>query len=171
MRNRVARRSPGFTLIEVIIVIAIVLALGGLVAYNVLGRQKQAKADICKIDMNNIKNALKNFRLDFDRYPKDEEGLKVLWDKTALAVDSDADTAKWHKYLESALPNDRWDMPWNYKQVGEHNAEGDEDMYDLWSNGPDKQEGTDDDIVSWTKDDTGTGTTPATTGGSKSKGG
>lgn len=149
-RRGAARR--GFTLIEVMIVIAIILALTGLIAVNVLGRQKQAKADLCKIDMNNIKSALKQFRLDFDRYPTDEEGVKALWDKNAVVTDSDADAAKWRKYLDEPMPNDRWGKPWNYKQASDH---GDEDIYDLWSNGADGQEGTDDDIVSWNKEDEG----------------
>ncbi|MCC6676596.1 MAG: type II secretion system major pseudopilin GspG [Phycisphaerales bacterium] len=168
MRTRIARRGAGFTLIEVMIVITIILALTGLVAYNVLGRQKQAKADLCRIDMNTLKGAMKQFRLDFDRYPKDEEGIKVLWDKSALVVDTDADEAKWHKYLEEPLANDRWGKPWGYKQVSEH---GDEDIYDLWSFGPDGQEGNDDDIVSWSTEgeEGGTGTTPS--GDGKSSGG
>lgn len=168
MRTRNARRGGGFTLIEVMIVITIILMLTGLVAYNVLGRQKQAKADLCKIDMNTIKGAMKQFRLDFDRYPKDEEGVKVLWDKTALVVDNEQDEAKWHKYLEEPLPNDRWGRPWGYKQVSEH---GDEEIFDLWSFGPDGQEGNDDDIVSWTTEGGDGGVAPAPSGDARPTGG
>lgn len=161
MKRRNTRRGGGFTLIEVMIVIAIILALTGLIAVNVLGRQKQAKTDLAKIDLNNIKSALKQFRLDFDRYPKEEEGIKVLWDKTALTVENEADEAKWHKYLEEPIPMDRWGKDWNYRPVSEH---GDEDMYDLWSVGPDGEEGTDDDVVSWSKEAEGGGTTTSGSG-------
>jgi general secretion pathway protein G len=133
-----------FTLIEVMIVIAIVLALTGLVGYAVLGRRDEAKRDFGKIDLNTISGGLKMFRLDYDRYPTDDEGLKVLWDKSALSAD--ADQTKWHAYLEAPMPNDRWGTPWNYKAAGEH---GDGTTYDLSSNGPDKQSGTDDDLTSW----------------------
>lgn len=167
MRTRIARRGAGFTLIEVMIVIAIILMLTGLVAYNVLGRKDQAKADMARIDMNTVRGAMKQFRLDFDRYPKDEEGVKVLWDKTALVVDNEADEAKWHKYLEEPLPNDRWGNAWGYKQVSEH---GDEDTYDLWSFGPDGQEGNDDDIVSWNKEGEESGSGSAPSGGGKTGG-
>ena len=86
---------------------------------------------------------MKMFRMDFDRYPTDDEGVKVLWDKSALTAD--ADQSKWKGYLEEPLPKDRWDNPWVYKQAGEHG----EGMYDLSAAGPDKQDGTDDDIASW----------------------
>lgn len=157
--TRPERRSPrsggGFTLIEVMIVIAIILALTGLITVAVFQRRDEAKRDTVKIDMNNIRSGLKFFRNDFDRWPTDEEGLKVLWDKSALTQDADA--TKWKKYLEEPMPNDRWGSPWGYKQVGEHGdpadaASGELAMYDLWSIGADKQEGTEDDIVSWRKE-------------------
>jgi general secretion pathway protein G len=143
MRSRRGWRG-GFTLIEVMIVIAIVLALSGLIGYAVMSRRDEAKLSLAKIEMNTVKEGLKYFRLDYDRYPTDEEGLKVLWDKSALSAD--ADQSKWKPYLEQPIPNDKWGTPWVYKGVGEH---GDGTMYDLSSNGPDKQPGTDDDITSW----------------------
>jgi general secretion pathway protein G len=92
------------------IVIAIVLALTGLIGVAVLGRRDSAKKDTAKIELNTIKNALDLFRHDFDRYPKDEEGLAVLWEKSKL--DPEADSGKWQSYLKDPLPNDRWGHPW-----------------------------------------------------------
>ncbi len=143
MTKRV-RRTSGFTLIEVMIVIAIVLALSGLIGVALFRQRDAAKVDLVKTDMNSLKNALNLFRLDFDRYPTEEEGLSVLWDSSLL--ESETDTAKWKKYLTEPMPTDKWGSPWGYRQISEH---GDETMYDLWSYGPDKQEGTDDDITSW----------------------
>lgn len=140
--GRGARR--GFTLIEVLIVIAIVLALTGLVGVAVFSRRDDAKKDTAKIELNTLKNALNMFRMDFDRWPTDQEGVKVLWDKSVL--DSEADQGKWKQYVTDPLLNDKWGSPWGYRQKGEH---GDETKYDLWSYGPDKQEGTEDDINSW----------------------
>ncbi len=137
----------GFTLIEVMIVILIVLALGGLVAYNLLGAKEKAVAQLGEVDMNTLKGALKQFRFEHGRYPTDEEGIAVLWDKNATA---DEDVAgKWTKLLEAPMAEDRWGTPWGYRQQSEYTEET---MYDLWSFGPDKQEGTEDDIVSWDKD-------------------
>lgn len=143
-----ARRARrGFTLIEVMIVIAIVVALGGIVALSVLGRQKDADRKMAEIDMNTIASAMKLFRFDHGRWPTEQEGLRVLWDTSAL--DAEADQSKAKKYLDKPLPTDRWGVAWNYRPVSEH---GDQEAYDLWSNGPDKIEGTEDDVVSWSAD-------------------
>lgn len=143
---RAARaRRRAFTIIEVMIVVAIVLALAGIVGVSVLGRREEAKRSLGETDFNTIKNALRLFRLDFDRYPTDEEGVTVLWDKSKL--DPEADSAKWKKFLDEPMLNDRWGQPWGYRQVSTES--GDESTFDLWSNGPDKQEGTEDDITSW----------------------
>jgi general secretion pathway protein G len=115
----------------------------------VFSRRDEAKKDTAKIELNTLKNALNMFRMDYDRWPTDQEGVKVLWDKSVL--DSEADQTKWKPYLTDPLPNDKWGSPWGYRQKSEH---GDDTKYDLWSFGPDKQEGTDDDITSWS---TGTG--------------
>ncbi len=160
----------GFTLIEVMIVIVIVLALGSLVAYNLLGTKERAEDDLVKIDMNTLKQALKNFRFAHNRYPTDEEGLKALWDKTAIQDEEEA--KKWTKLLEEPMLKDRYGNEWGYRQKSEH---GDETAYDLWSYGRDKLENTNDDLVSWTaedKDGASTGSTsPAGGGSSGSKSG
>lgn len=168
MGNRKMRRArAGFTLIEVMIVIAIVLALTGLVGVAVFSRKDEAKIDLAKVELNTLKKAMQGFRLDFDRWPKDEEGIDVLWDKSKL--DPEEEPTKWKgPYTTEPMPNDKWNNPWQYRQVSEHSS--DETKYDLWSFGPDKQEGTEDDITSWgTLAGDGTGTledAPPVSGGS-----
>lgn len=159
--------ARAFTLIEVLIVIAIIVGIGALVTTSLVGKKKEAAIGFAQADMNTLENALKEFYVKYDRYPSDTEGLKVLWDKTALE-NADTDGAKWSKFLEKPLDLDRWGTAWGYKQKGDHNAEGD-DKYDLWSFGPDRQEGTDDDLTSWPKDATGTGG-PSSPSGSSSSG-
>lgn len=143
--GRATTRGAGFTLIEVMIVIAIVLALSTLVGIAVWARRDEAKRDTARIEMSSLRQALNLFRLDYDRWPTDEEGLAVLWDKSRL--DPEADEKKWKEYLQAPMPNDKWGRPWGYRQVTEHMS--DEGKYDLWSSGPDGQEGTEDDITSW----------------------
>lgn len=133
----------GFTLIEVLIAIAIVLALGAVVGVAVLQRQDSAKIDLAKTQLNQIQKALDMFYVDFGRYPTDEEGLAVLWNREVL--DPDADAAKWVGYLTTPLPRDIWGNDWGYR--GEEPEHG--EKYDLWSNGPDGQEDTEDDLTSW----------------------
>ncbi len=138
------RAARGFTLIEVMIVILIVLALGGLVAYNLLGTKEDAENKLAKIDMQTIQAALKQFRFEHGRYPTDEEGIEVLWLKDKMTDEEEA--KKWKKLLEKPMPNDRFGNQWGYRQKAENS---DEDIYEIWSYGRDKQEGTEDDIVSW----------------------
>lgn len=145
---RTARRA--FSLIEVMIVIAIILAISGLVALTLFSRRDQAESSLGQVEFNQIRQALSGFRLDFRRYPTDEEGVAVLWDKERL--DPEADQNAWTGYLESPMPNDRWGNPWGYRQQSEETD--DTSKYDLWSFGADGEEGTDDDIESW---DLGTG--------------
>ena len=141
-RDRRIRRAA-FTLIEVMIVLAIVLALAGLVGVVLFQRQDQAKVQLTKIDLNTLKKALDGFRLDYGRYPTDEEGIQVLWDKELL--DAEADVDSYTEYLSEPLSTDRWGGEWGYRQESETR----EGKYDLWSNGPDKEEGTEDDITAW----------------------
>lgn len=152
----------GFTLIEVMIVILIVLALGGLVAFNVMGSKAKADKNMAKIDLQTLEKALKGFHFNHNRYPTDEEGLKVLWDKTAMQ--DEEEQKKWDKLLDKPIEKDIWGSPWQYKAEGEH---GDEGLYDLWSYGPDRQDGTDDDITSWDKEaeKSGSGSTTTRTKG------
>lgn len=163
LTSRRARR--GFTLIEVLIVIAIIVALGGLVAVTLLGKKKEANTGLAQADLNTVSQALKAFALKYDRFPSDEEGIEVLWNKDKLNPESDA--AKWSKELEKAMPNDRWGKPWNYRQKSEH---GDEETFDLWSNGPDGEEGTEDDIVSWDKNADASGNPTPSGGGTSNSG-
>ncbi|MBK7406074.1 MAG: type II secretion system major pseudopilin GspG [Phycisphaerales bacterium] len=148
--NRMGRRTSarGFTLIEVMIVIAIVLALSAIVALRLFGRKEQADVSLTQTDVNNIKRAFSLFRLDFNRWPTEEEGVAVLWDKEKL--DPEADQSKWQKYLEEPMEKDRWGNPWGYHQQSER---GDESEYDLWSYGPNGEDenGEGDDVTSWRK--------------------
>ncbi|MBX3358756.1 MAG: type II secretion system major pseudopilin GspG [Phycisphaeraceae bacterium] len=142
--RRVIRRAPrGFTLLEVMIVIVIILAIAGLVTVNLMGTKQEATKGTVQIQLKSFKDALKQFNLTFNRFPTDEEGLVVLWDKSAL---SEEDQGSWRPYLDEATPKDPWGSEWGYKAVGEKGPEG---MFDLWSYGPDKQDGTEDDISVW----------------------
>ncbi|MBL8962957.1 MAG: type II secretion system major pseudopilin GspG [Phycisphaerae bacterium] len=147
--RRVAR---GFTLIELLIVIAIIAALGGLVTVALLGRKKEATRGLAEHDLSVIKQGMKLFYLTYERFPTEEEGVEVLWNKDLLSPDADA--AKWKKFLDEPMPMDRWGSPWGYRPVSEH---GDEETCDIWSPGPDRQDGTEDDITSWKTEADGLG--------------
>lgn len=143
--RRYARR--GFTIIEVMIVIAIILALSGLVGFALIGQSAKAKKGIAETQIRLIKSGIKAFYVDYGRFPSEDEGLAVLWNKSGMQ--SEEDQAKWTKYLESPVPTDPWGSAWGYRAESE-NREGE---YDLWSYGPDKQDGTDDDINAFAAED------------------
>jgi len=124
-----------------LIVIGILLAIGGLVLVNVMGARDRADIGNTKIQLNTFENALEQFRADLRRYPSEEEGLSVLWSNANLESDGDRDL--WGgPYLRRPAPTDLWGSEWIYRQPSE--IEG--LPYDLISLGPDREEGTDDDI-------------------------
>jgi general secretion pathway protein G len=145
--RRSAGARGGFTLIELLITIAIVIALGAIVGVSLLGARDEADVGIAQTQLNNIEQALEFFELDYRRVPNEEEGLAVLWDKELL--DPDSDETKWKKYLSEPLPKDPWGNDWGYR--GEDPEYG--EKYDLWSNGPDGEEDSEDDIVAWSTSD------------------
>jgi len=133
----------GFTLIELLIVIAILLALGSIVAVNFLSYGDQAEVDVQKAQFDQIDSAMKGFRLDFKRYPSEDEGLEVLWNRDALEDEEEA--TKWRgPYLEQPVKSDRWGREFDYVYPGDLIGES---FYDLVSYGPDGEEGTEDDIT------------------------
>lgn len=144
MRNRtspVGIRS-GFTLIEVLIVIAILLAIGGIVVVNLLPAKDKADIDLQKVQFDQIDGAMKRFKLDMNRYPTEEEGLAALNRKDSIPEDQQAN---WRgPYMESDVLKDKWNHALVYHFPGELRGE---QFYDLISFGPDGQEGTADDIT------------------------
>ena len=137
------RQRRGFTLIELLIVIAILLAIGGLVVVNLIPRGEQAKADIQRIQLDQVDSALNQFRLDLDRWPSEEEGIEVLWNREALEDENEYE--RWRgPYLEDPVREDRWGNELSYRYPGEIRGET---YYDLISFGPDGEEDTDDDIT------------------------
>jgi general secretion pathway protein G len=77
-RRRGGRATAGFTLIEVLVVLAILLGLATLVTVNVVGRQRQARVDIAKIQIRELQNALSHYQVEQGRYPTMEQGLEAL---------------------------------------------------------------------------------------------
>lgn len=138
------RDHRGLTLIEILIVIAILVAIGGLVVVNVLPRKEQADIDLTQAQIDSFSDALKQFKLDLGRYPTEEEGLRALWSRAAI---DEEDADRWKgPYLETPSPEDTWGNEWYYTDQSEVLGEG---MYEIVSYGPDGEEGGDDDITSY----------------------
>ena len=140
MRSQPRRR--GFTILELLIVIGILLAIGSLVAVNVLGASEKADLKLARAQLQAFETAIEQFRVEMKRWPSEEEGLAVLWSKDALA--NDDDKSRWGgPYLKEPKPKDAWGSPWIFRAPSTI-IEG--ANFDIVSNGPDGQEGTEDDI-------------------------
>jgi general secretion pathway protein G len=138
---RRARKNQGFTLIELLLVIVIIATLAAIVVPNLAGSSEKGKIGAAKGQIAGFELALDKFEAECGRYPTTAEGLN------ALQV-APAGLKGWAgPYLKKDVPMDPWDHPYNYKSPGTHSTAA--ASYDLWSNGPDGQDGTDDDIQSW----------------------
>ena len=137
------RGEGGFTLIEILVVIAIIALIMSIVGPRVLNYLSESKVKAAKIQIQSFSSALDLFDLDTGRYPTSAEGLKAL-------VQSPGTIPSWNgPYLKGGVvPNDPWGKAYAYRSPGEHGA------YDILSYGSDGQQGgtgTAADIVSWSK--------------------
>lgn len=145
MERKFRRKSLGFTLLEVMIVVVIISLLVGMLAPNILGRVDDARVATTQSDISTMMQALELYKLDNFKYPTTQQGLEAL-----IAKPSNADAVrKWRPegYLKrSEVPTDPWGSEYLYLSPGEHGA------FDLYSFGADAQEGGenfDADIGSW----------------------
>jgi general secretion pathway protein G len=137
---RLNRNHRAFTLLEIIVMVGILALLATLLITKTDGIFGSAQGTIAKIFVrDSLKTALERYRLDLGSYPTTAEGLAVLLTAPANA------TANWKGPYVDSLPPDPWGEPYQYRSPGTRNKSG----YDLFSKGPDKAEGTDDDIGNW----------------------
>ena len=140
--RRLLTASHGFTLIELIVVVAIIGLLAGLVVPQFIKQEEKATAKAAKAQIELLGTALDTFRLDVGRYPTAQEGLQALNQRPG-GLD------RWDgPYLKKEVPLDPWGRPYVYKSPGEHGP------YEILSYGADGAPGGQDtnrDIASWEK--------------------
>lgn len=118
-------REAGFTLLELLVVVAIIGLLVGYVAPRYFGQIGKSEVNAARAQLDALDKALDQYRLDTGRYPSTELGLNAL-------VQRPQNEPKWGgPYLKKAVPLDPWGKPYGYKAPGE---KGD---FDLISHGKD----------------------------------
>jgi general secretion pathway protein G len=141
------RRGHGFTLIEVILVIAIIGVLAGVLIFAIGGQKDKADRDATAILIKQVSGALDRYKLHVGRYPTEEDGgLEALRKKPQFEDEKMGEN--WAgPYLESE-PKDPWGTVLTLQVTEAGTEEAQTVPYKLWSNGPNKQDdnGSDDDI-------------------------
>ena len=135
------RRSTGFTLVEIMVVVVILGILAVLIVPRVLGRSDEARQAAARHDIATIMQSLKLYRLDNGRYPTNDQGLQALVTKPTSAPAP----SNWKPYLDK-LPKDPWGNTYQYLSPGVH---GEVDVFSLGADNQPGGTGADLDIGSW----------------------
>ena len=131
----------GFTLIELMVVLAIIGVLAALIVPHVLGRADDARITAARTDVGNVMQALKLYKLDNQRFPSAEQGLNAL----ILKPTTEPVPGNWKPYLDK-LPSDPWGRPYQYLSPG---IKGEVDVLSFGADGQAGGEGNNADIGSW----------------------
>ena len=133
------RRRGGFTLMEILLVLAILVVLGSLVTVGYVTIQRNANIDSAKTQIRMFEEAIGMYRLDVGKYPSGDQGLQAL-----RLQPPDAPANKWRgPYMTIEIPMDPWGNPYQYQEITDSLNQP---SFEVMSNGPDGNNGTGDDI-------------------------
>lgn len=125
--KKLARRSSGFTLVELLLVIAILATLATVVVVNVAGVGADAKINATRTSIGAIGSAIQTYEIKMGRFPNSLDDLTVETESSAALLKKDN-------------LNDTWGTPFQYKKLTKYS-------YEIRSAGPDAQFNTEDDIT------------------------
>ena len=137
-------KAKGFSLIEVMVVILIIGIMTAIVAPNIIGTQNEAQLKKAAIDIQNIEGALQMYKLRNNVFPTTEQGLEALVEEPT--IEPLPRNFPVGGFIQR-LPDDPWGNPYTLISPGELG------LVDVFSNGPDLEPGTDDDIGNWNIND------------------
>ena len=141
--NRLSHPRPnsraGFTLMELLLVLVILVVLGSMTVAFFGGTRERALINSAKADVSTIASQIERYEFDMRAYPSSLEDL--------INQPSGDGAEDWAGPYLRELNQDPWRHDYRYAQPGRKNT----DTFDVWSVGPDGQDGTDDDIGNWRK--------------------
>ena len=126
------RSRAGFTLLELLLVLAILVVIGGIAGANLFSVSDDANKKATETQLKQLKTVVQMYRMRMNAYPETLENLKT-------GPSDSAQKAKWGKPLMDDIPGDAWGAEIVYSLNGNE--------FELRSNGSDGQPSTEDDIV------------------------
>lgn len=139
-RQQGRRRTGGFTLLELLVVMVIIGLLAGIVAPQYFAQIGKSNSKVARAQIESFGQALDQYRLDVGQYPTTEQGLLAL--RTAPQQ-----VPRWQgPYLKRDIPEDPWGRAYVYRRPGQH---GEYDLVSLGADGQPGGDGENADVVSW----------------------
>jgi general secretion pathway protein G len=134
------KKSQGFSLLELMVVIVIIGILASMIVPNIMGSQERANVQKAVSDINALEGSLSLYKMDNYDYPTTEQGLEALVEQTDIEPEP-------RRFPEGGyikrLPQDPWGNDYVLLNPGEQGR------FDVFSAGPDREPGTEDDIGNW----------------------
>lgn len=142
--NEAGKFDGGWTFLETIVVIAIILLLSGTIGVVAVGQLGRARVAVVRTQIAAFGLALENYAVDCGDYPNEIQGLEALWRQPGAAPIPQ----RWDgPYVSREIGTDPWGNPYQYRAPGPHGL-----PYEIRSLGADGipgGSGMDADIVSW----------------------
>ena len=140
----IIKTDKGFTFIETIVTISIILILSAATGFSAIKYIERAQIAACKNQIETFRLALQSYYLDCGQYPTEIQGLEALWEKPVQPPIP----PQWKgPYIDRKLPKDPWGSSYVYKNPGELNL-----PFSIMSFGMDGKiggEGSNADVYSW----------------------
>lgn len=134
------RAQAGFTLLEIMLVVAIIVLLLGAAIYKMRPQVNAAKEARARADIQSLLTPLMLYETTNGFPPSTSQGLGALVNKPT----GEPKPRAWSQLMES-VPADPWGKPYQYERPGKHNTR----TFDIYTAGADGQPGTADDIGNW----------------------